>query len=113
MSKLTKTGHSSIFESMLSKLGQAVQAPPTPPQTEPQTFTGEVPQQGTGWGRIELKNLFEEWLTIDRSGTHERAKLELLEKKIVSEIQNMKEPFTPTNTPKVNYEPSSFPSMTE
>ena len=105
MSKLTKTGHSSLLESMLSKVAQ----------TEPQTFTGNVPQQGTGWGRIELKNLFEEWLTLDRSGTDEeaRVRLEDIEKKIVAEIQHMKEPFTPTNTPKVNYEPSSFPSMTE
>jgi len=115
MSKLTKTGYSSIFESMLSKMAGPVQSPPTGPQT----FTGEVPQKGTGWGRIELKNLFKEWLDIDRgdffSGTEEeaRAALEDLEKKIVAEIQHMKEPFTPTNTPKVNYEPSSFPSMTE
>jgi len=100
MSQITKTNHSSIFESMLLKMAQAVETPPIPAQTEPQTFTGKVPQKGTGWGRIELKNLFEEWLDIERSSPHlttseYREKMSKLEDRILAQIQEMREDFTP------------------
>jgi hypothetical protein len=103
MSQISKVGQSSIFESMLLKLAEPVQAPPisTPTtQTEPQTFTGEVPQKGTGWGRIELKNLFEEWLDLNRSYSHlttgeYREKMTQLEDKILAQIQEMREEYTP------------------
>jgi len=99
---------------MLTKLAQSLEAPPAPPKTEPQTFTGEVPQKGTGWGRIELGNLFKEWLAIEKTAMYDdasRQKLEDLEQKIVAEIQNMKEPFTLDREVRVDYTPQSFPKF--
>lgn len=98
MSKISKTGNSQIVESMMSKI-----AAPTyvPLKTEPQSFTGEPTKKPTGWGRIELKNIFTEWLDLERSHPHlteseYQSKMSELENKISTEISNMKESFEPS-----------------